>query len=455
MSEPSPAVAGALTILRDCLDLTQGANVLVLLDETALSVVDPFFEAAGQLGIHLTTLYYSREQQLRIEDLGRLDRDALASAEAAILAHTADDAYSRFRTKLVSQWRGRTRLATMPGGSAQILEIASRSNYDQMTKRCEILTPPLLNGRNCTVTTYATDGREFVLRFTLGGLDRIPVHSIGILRDSAWGNVPSGEIFTAPLETSAYGDYLVNGTIGRQVLDQPAVLTFDGGRLVRHCFLASGEPVPYLLEIERVSKERNDPNWNVIAEFGIGVNEGIQQVLGIPLIDEKIFGTIHIGLGNNVGWQGVNVALLHLDVITWQPDVAIDGRSLINRGLHDFDVTAFDDLATYSPAPAFSWPKAATAARVNNDNFSFQEGRFTVQLRSTQSGRVTAFPLGNTRTSNAARRLTKLARGQSLDLHRIAGDPDLPSGEELMHLLSMLWGYGAIEPVTLELNNES
>jgi hypothetical protein len=454
MSDSTAAVEGALTILRDCLDLTQGANVLLLLDETALSVVDPFFVAAEQLGIQLTTLFYTQEQQLRTETLGRLDRGALENAEAAILVHTADDEYSRFRTKLVSQWRGRTRLATMPGGSARILEIASRSDYDQMRKRCEILTPPLLNGRNCTITTYAPDGTPFVLQFTLGGLDRIPVHSIGILRDSAWGNVPSGEIFTAPLETSADGDYLVNGTIGRKVLDQPAVLSFEGGRLVRHHLLTSGEPVPYLLEIERVSRARDDPNWNVIAEFGIGVNDGINQVLGIPLIDEKIFGTIHVGLGNNVGWQGINVALLHLDVITWRPDVSIDGRAVLQRGRHDFDPASFDDFVTFEPSPDFSWPESASAARFNAQSYSLQrEGRFTVQLRATQSGRVTEFPLANLRTGNSSRRLAKLAHGQVLELARLHGESDLPTGKELWRLLSMLWSYGVIEPVPSEARN--
>jgi hypothetical protein len=324
-----------------------------------------------------------------------------------------------------------------------------------MRKRCEILTPPLLNGRNCVVTTYAPDGRPFVLHFTLGGRDRIPVHSIGILRENAWGNVPSGEIFTAPLETSADGDYLVDGTIGRQILDrEPAILTFEGGRLVHHCLLTSGEPVPYLLELERISRERHDHNWNVIAEFGIGVNDGIDQVLGIPLIDEKIFGTAHIGLGNNVGWQGINVALLHLDVITWRPDVTIDGHPVLRRGRHDFDPAAFDDLATYKPPQAFSWPEQATAVRFNADTYSLQgEGRFTVQLRATQSGRVTEFPLASARTGNAARRLAKLAHGQFLDVERIGVDPELPSGQELEHLLSMLWSYGVIEPTARERKN--
>ncbi|HEX4956372.1 MAG TPA: hypothetical protein VF017_23545 [Thermoanaerobaculia bacterium] len=449
MTDPSPAAIGAKTILRDSLGLSQGTDLLLLLDETALSVLDPFWEAARELGVNLSTLFYSRLQQLHLSEMSRLDRNALASAEAAILAHTADDACSSFRTKLVSEWRGTTRLATMPGANAQILEIASRSDYEQMAKRCEALTPPLLNGRECVLTTYAPSGEAFRLRFTLGGLDRIPVHSIGILRESAWGNVPSGEIFTAPLEDSANGDYLVNGTIGRQVLgDEPAVLTFRHGRLIGHRYLTSGEPVPYLLEIERFSAEREDHNWNVIAEFGIGVNEGINAVLGIPLIDEKIFGTVHIAVGNNVGWQGSNKALLHLDIITREPDVEIDGVNVLLRGRHKFDASAFDDLATYHPVPGRLWPRDSTSARVNTKGFSLAEGRLMIHLHQTQSGRRTLFPLANARTTSAARRLLKSARGQVLDTTRTPGDLDLHTQEEVQALLSLLWSYGAIEPAT-------
>jgi|HubBroStandDraft_3_1064219.scaffolds.fasta_scaffold07831_3 hypothetical protein len=456
MSESIPAVSGAATILQHCLGLTQGADLLLLVDETALSVVDPFWTAARRLGINLTTLFYSREQQLQIEDLGRLDRDALESAEAAILAHTADDAYSRFRTKLVSQWRNRTRLATMPGAEAAILEIASRSNYAQMSRRCAALTPPLLNGRECVVTTYSRDGTPFVLRFALGGMDRIPVHSIGILRGSAWGNVPSGEIFTAPLETSADGEYLVDGTIGRHVIDpqDPAVLTFRGGRLVGHRGLTTGNPVPYLREVQRFSLDRHDDGWNVIAEFGIGVNEGIDRVWGIPLIDEKIFSTVHIGLGNNVGWQGVNQALLHLDVITWRPDVTIDGRSVLQRGSHDFDPGSFDDLETYVPPPGLAWPEGGLAVKFNRDGYSIQKGRFKILLRDTQSGRITEFPIANERTNAAARRLARLAHGQALDLRRLSVEPDLPSGKDLEALLSLLRTYGVIEPAELDRADE-
>jgi leucyl aminopeptidase (aminopeptidase T) len=443
------ATNGARTIIKDCLDLTRGSNLLLLADETALSVIDPFFSAARDFGVRLTTLFYSREQQLTLDELGPLAANALQQAEAAVLAHTADDACSRFRTKLVSEWRSGTRLATMPGATARVLAIASRSDYELMARRCESLTPPLLNGRLVTLTTYDSEDRPYVLTFALGGVDRIPVHSTGLLRENAWGNVPSGEIFTAPLENSANGDFLVNGAVGQFVVGaEDVVITFKAGQMVSHRFVGLTAPLPYLRELEEVSRRRGDGNWNVIAEFGIGVNDGIEAVTGIPLIDEKIFGTVHIGLGNNVGWQGNNKAQLHLDMITKAPDVAIDGKEVLRRGAHVVVAANFDDLATFTPSAKFHWPADAIGAKLDALRFErAASDHFYLNLQSTQSGRVTRFPLANARTSRAARRLTQLTRTEVVSLSAIELRPDITSPEELKNLLSMLWSYGALSPL--------
>ena len=53
----------------------------------------------------------------------------------------------------------------------------------------------------------------------IGGWDRLPVASDGIIRDGAWGNVPSGETYIAPMEGTAEGQVLINGSIPGLVLD--------------------------------------------------------------------------------------------------------------------------------------------------------------------------------------------------------------------------------------------
>jgi leucyl aminopeptidase (aminopeptidase T) len=68
-----------------------------------------------------------------------------------------------------------------------------------------------------------------------------------------------------------------------------------------------------------------------IAEFGIGTND-MAKLSGILLEDEKVKGTIHIALGNNITMGGsVNVPI-HLDGVVKKPTVYLDGKLLMRNG---------------------------------------------------------------------------------------------------------------------------
>lgn len=442
------ALAGAQVILERCLGLSADSHFVLLLDETAVEVLDPLFLAASALDIQMTTLFYSLEQQRTLQDLGNTAKKIIADADAALLAHTDRTDCSGFRTKLVSKWRQATRLGTMPGAKRFVLETAAQMDEQFIVAQCRTLTLPLLHGRTCVITTFDSSGRPYHLSLQLGGIDRTPVQSTGILGPHAWGNIPSGEIFTAPLELSAEGEYLVNGAIGTLVLSkQEVVLTFTKGRLIRHRFLDSGESVRYLDEVQRLSEDRADKNWNVLAEFGIGVNQGIKEVTGFSLLDEKMFGSVHIAIGNNKGWQGENESQIHLDVITKLPTVAIDNRLILERGKHVVKPEEFDDLTTYEPPPRYRWPRGAKIASIFRDRVHRDErGVLRIELPSTQSGRVTEAPLADEQTrqlvsqiQRSAGRLPALDSLTDIEGHQIS--------QEMLHkLLSLLWSYGLVHP---------
>jgi leucyl aminopeptidase (aminopeptidase T) len=68
-----------------------------------------------------------------------------------------------------------------------------------------------------------------------------------------------------------------------------------------------------------------------IAEFGIGTNDSA-RLSGILLEDEKVMGTVHLALGNNVTMGGsVNVPI-HIDGVIKKPTVFIDGKLLMEDG---------------------------------------------------------------------------------------------------------------------------
>lgn len=136
------------------------------------------------------------------------------------------------------------------------------------------------------------------------------------VRDRTWANsdgkrnMPSGEVFTGPIETSA------NGTV---TFDLPTVyagqevrgiqLTFRDGEVV-HATAQEGESVLR-------AALATDLGARFLGEIGIGTNYGIQQPSKNILFDEKIGGTVHLAVGSSYPETGGrNESAVHWDMIT-------------------------------------------------------------------------------------------------------------------------------------------
>ena len=116
----------------------------------------------------------------------------------------------------------------------------------------------------------------------------------------------------APLETTANGSIL---------FDEVAVPGFGKVTKLRLKF-AEGRVVSVC------DKDR-------IAELGIGCNPGAEYTGGSIIVDEKIYGTIHVAIGNNTGaYHGINKASSHLDMIKSmkQGELYVDGKLVMKDG---------------------------------------------------------------------------------------------------------------------------
>lgn len=144
------------------------------------------------------------------------------------------------------------------------------------------------------------------------------------LSSVATHNVPSGEVFTGPIETSAEGyiryDFPVcNG--GREI--DGIRLVFRGGKVVE---ASATKNQDYLLSMLNM-----DPGARRLGELGIGTNYGIQRHIKNILFDEKIGGTIHLAVGESyTETGGVNKSSLHWDMIK---DLRRDGAIYLDGEL--------------------------------------------------------------------------------------------------------------------------
>lgn len=122
-------------------------------------------------------------------------------------------------------------------------------------------------------------------------------------------NMPSGEIFTGPVEESVNGwirfDYpsIVSGRAVKGI-----ELRFEQGKVVS----ATAEENEELLHAQL----NTDAGARYLGEFAIGTNFGIQQFTGSILFDEKIGGTIHCAIGQGYPETGSkNNSAVHWDMI--------------------------------------------------------------------------------------------------------------------------------------------
>jgi len=122
-------------------------------------------------------------------------------------------------------------------------------------------------------------------------------------------NMPSGEVFTGPVEDSVSGHVTFTYPAIHQGREVTGVrLEFEEGKVVQ----ASAEKNEAFL----IQTLDTDEGSRYLGEFAIGTNEGITQFTSQILFDEKINGSFHVALGAGYPETGSkNESAIHWDMI--------------------------------------------------------------------------------------------------------------------------------------------
>lgn len=67
----------------------------------------------------------------------------------------------------------------------------------------------------------------------------------------------------------------------------------------------------------------------MLAEFGIGLNEKVETLIGFEAVDEKNKATAHIALGMNCLFVGKNGSPVHFDFVFTPSRILIDGITVM------------------------------------------------------------------------------------------------------------------------------
>lgn len=336
--DQAKAFRGAVKMLQHNLSLVCGETVAVFFDETGQAPARLLTEAAKSLGLNVRDRFIPEADQASFKrpsdvTLSTQDLEAISSARAIVSCLSDSFEGTAYRTALIRTGTDRRRrFAHIPGASVAVLLASADSDDAQIAQRCDDLCLALSLSHRARLTTYAQDQNPAHLDLHLGGLKRPSIQSTGTIPLNTWGNIPGGESFIAPLEDTAQGTFILNGSLrGIALSERPSLLlTFQRGRLVS--LSGNMEAKNRLESFLTYAKRHGDTNCDRLAELGVGVNDGIKELTGHPILDEKCSGTAHIAIGGNTRFGGLISSSIHEDLVTRSPSLWLDGKRILDKG---------------------------------------------------------------------------------------------------------------------------
>lgn len=289
-------------ILEECMGLRKNESCLIITDSKLLPIGNSLYEnslqIAGKSKLILTNIpsAHGNEPPMRIAD-EMLKYDVILMPTTKSLSHT--------RARKNATGKG-ARIASMPGITDSMMKRALDVNFRKISECNNFLISRL---KNCDKIFLRTKKGTDV-SFSLAGRNWISddgiYDSIG-----AFGNLPAGEVFIAPLEGMANGVLIADASVGgfgmadtdiRIDIKDGFLAEIKGGKM-------SGKFAKFL----------KNKSYRNVAELGIGTNYKA-KITGNVLEDEKVKGTCHVAFGNNRHFGGMVDVPFHVDFVIKEPE---------------------------------------------------------------------------------------------------------------------------------------
>jgi len=211
----------------------------------------------------------------------------------------------------------------------------SLPDYEDFVTRAMFLDRPLpcaawqeLGGRQAALVEFMTGVRT--VRIEADGTDlTLSVAGRTWINSDGRRNMPSGEIFTGPIENTATGRLRSSFPVCRDGRELVGIdLEFHQGNVVAASAARGQDYLQAMLDLDSGARR--------VGELGLGLNRGIDRFTGSILYDEKIGGTVHVALGQSYPETGgLNNSALHWDLIVdtrTQGRLSADGRLVMENG---------------------------------------------------------------------------------------------------------------------------
>lgn len=319
---------GAGNAVRVCLRIQPQEKVTVIADEASKEIAASIVKEIEAVGAPYRAWLLEDLTARPMRDLPQAVLDDLESSQVSVYTVQAQPGELRTRMQMTDVVnRRKIRHAHMVNINRQIMLEGMRANFlevDALSQRVwEIAS------RARSIRAKSAAGTDIIAEMNP---NYRWLKTSGIISPEKWGNLPGGEVFTAPERVT--GTFVIDGVVGDYLCSkygnlhgEPLTIRVHDNRLREaHCANRA-------LEDEFWAYTHTDENSDRVGEFAMGTNIALRDVIGHILQDEKIPG-VHIAFGNPYGdhtgapWYSST----HIDVVGTKFDIWCDERQIMRGG---------------------------------------------------------------------------------------------------------------------------
>jgi aminopeptidase len=319
---------GARNALRVCLQLKPAERITIITDEVTREIAAALQAEVEEIGSEHAVFVLENYAPRPLTAMPQIILDDLAQSQVSIFAAQSQPGELTARMQMSDVVnRKHIRHGHMVNITRQIMLEGMRADFREV----DALSQRLIDRarRAVRIKCRTPRGTNFEGEFS----PKLKwLKTSGIISPDKWGNLPGGEIFTAPANTN--GTFVVDGVVGDYLCSKygdlretPITIQVLDNRIVD---LTSANKE--LLQDFRAYTS-TDENSNRVGEFAIGTNTACTHVIGNILQDEKIPG-VHIAFGHpysehtGADWKSKT----HIDCVGRDFDIWFDDQQVMSAG---------------------------------------------------------------------------------------------------------------------------
>ncbi len=312
------SIGKAKQTLESCLNVKRSERLLVLCDRGTVEIAQIFYEAAEKVCMS-PLLMEIPIGKFHGDEPPRIAAGVMMDSDIIVAPTTYSITYSNATRTALSNG---ARVATMPGITMEMLEMGGlEANYRSMARRIRKVGRMFARSGNVHLTSE--NGTD--IRMSIRGREWI-IDDTGLCyKKGSITNLPAGEVFIAPKETSINGHLVIDGVFTGPIRGKIEMM------------IKSGKVESLKGSVETRKLMARSSCIRTVCKLGIGMNPN-SRIIGNILEDQKTLGTVNIGLGDNSTFGGNVVCDAHYDAMILKPTLVIDRKKLIEDGRFVLDV---------------------------------------------------------------------------------------------------------------------